>query len=142
MLILLFTACINSVITVDYKTCPMAIELDITEALPGEVVTITGDMSEDFDTSIRVGGANVAVVDFTRDECADCDSCRIFADCNECEACADCTATCASCVQTVTFIVPDVDAGQTAVVLANRYGTSDSVPFTVLAVDTGDDTNR
>ena len=43
-----------------------------------------------------------------------------------------CTELCDLCVETTTFVVPDVAAGPTTVVLVNQWGSTEGLPFTVL----------
>jgi hypothetical protein len=108
---------------------------------PGdEVVLTSAPLTEVWDTLVTVGGTRATVLDLTRDGCDDCDTCVDDAECTVCDVeCVDCTETCATCVETVTIVVPDLPAGDHAVQVVNRHGTSELGTLTVLAgADTGD----
>lgn len=103
-------------------------------AAPGDVVVLDGaPYSEDYDTIVRVGGVGALAVDVTREACSACDACRASEGCRTCGTCEGCDADCDTCVQTLSFTVPDVPAGDAPIVVFNRHGTSAPVPFTVVA---------
>ncbi|TNE91837.1 MAG: hypothetical protein EP330_03820 [Deltaproteobacteria bacterium] len=120
--------------------CTVDGSLDLSEGLPGATVVFTGrPTSELFDTVVHVGGVEAEVVSVDRsDDCVFCDACVTDADCTGCEtSCADCDAVCETCVETTTFLVPDLLPQETTVVLQNLWGSTDPIPFTVLGEDTG-----
>jgi hypothetical protein len=95
-----------------------------------EVVFRGGPVSTVPDTLVRVGGVSADVLDVTRADCTFCDACLSSSDCDPCgSTCADCDAICASCVETITFVVPPVTAGDAPVVIQNLWGATDPIPF-------------
>lgn len=111
-------------------------------ALPGEQVVVTATpVTEDFDTALSVGGVRAEIVSVDRADCDACDACMTDAECGTCSAdCDACDALCeATCVETITFVVPAVDAGETRIELFNAHGGSNRLAFEVLgASDSGD----
>ncbi len=108
---------------------------------PGtEVVATTGPLTELWDTSVRMGSTAAVVTDVTRATCDECDSCRAAAECTSCDACPDCIIDCTPCVETVTFVVPDVAIGTAAVTITNIHGASARSEFAVSEADTAGDT--
>ncbi len=121
--------------------CPVGVTLSTSEGAPGTVITATGTpFSTANDTQVRVGGVAASVTVLERDGCAVCDECRIST-CESCYACTDCDLSCASCVETLTFVVPVVSAGAQSVVITNAYGASEPVAFTVLSTDADTDSD-
>lgn len=120
----------------EFHQCMLDAELSATEGPPGtEIVATGGEYSVDYDTTVLVDAVPAPVLDVVRSNCAFCDGCRdaLEEPCNACEECDDCSISCADCVQTVRFVVPDLAPGAVDVVLTNRFGTSGPIPFTVTA---------
>lgn len=112
------------------------------EAAPGASVVVTaGPLTRSWDTTVLLGGVSAQVVDLERSGCDSCDLCRNQADCNACDDCDDCDALCAvECVESLTFVVPELPAGSYSLQLVNGHGSSAGLSFTVLAplpADTG-----
>ncbi|GDX80093.1 hypothetical protein LBMAG42_19040 [Deltaproteobacteria bacterium] len=125
-------------------TCDLAAPaLSPTEAAVGEtVVAITGPLTESWDTTVSVGSTPASGVVVTRQDCDACDECVAAAECNVCLECDECITDCAACVETVSFVVPEVALGATTVTITNLHAASAPVAFTVVeaAADTGTDT--
>jgi hypothetical protein len=137
----------------EFETCSVDLSLDRDRGAPAEEITVTADpLTWLLDTSVLVGGVPAAVRDLTRSEtCEDCDSCRDEAGCAACGLCAglpldasrrtECfgdplagsEGSCDQCVQTLTFVVPELAPGPTTLVVLNGTGQSPAVPFEVLA---------
>jgi len=135
--------------TTSFPQCTLDATLSADQGAPGDVISITGrEFSQPYDTVVTVGGTEAAVGDVTRTGCSLCDLCRQAAadvhECDACQTCFQCSSYCDTCAQAVTFTVPDVSPGAVSVVVQNRYGSSDALPFVVLpggdtgATDTGD----
>lgn len=114
------------------------------EAAPGEtVVATTGPLTETWDTTVSVGSTPATGVVVARQDCDACDECVSAAECNVCLECDDCIADCATCVETVSFTVPDVALGATTVTITNLHASSAPVAFVVVeaGADTGEGTD-
>ncbi|MDP2309483.1 MAG: hypothetical protein Q8P18_25905 [Pseudomonadota bacterium] len=135
--LLLMLACETATST-SYKTCSLNTPaLAPASAMPGEQVVLTAQpLTEVWDTAVTVGAARAELVEVDRSTCDDCDDCRDTGGCSSCDDCEDCATPCDTCVQTLTFIVPDLGAGEWPVEIVNRHGRSERVLLTVLAVPT------
>ena len=106
-----------------------------------------GPFGQSFDNIVQVDGVR-AEVEATDQQpvtdtggvpvdplaCETCDQCRT----RNAGHCNRCKTQCASCIETLTFVVPVKAAGPASVVVMNVFGGSDPVPFTVDALpDTG-----
>ena len=102
-------------------------------ATVGASVTLTGTpFTSTYDSAVYVGGERATVTDVARTNCTNCDSCRIQNGCTECQDCDACDAICASeCVETVTFDVPELPAGDYGVQLFNAHGQSPVLDLTI-----------
>lgn len=123
---------------IDY--CALDGTLDVSTGEPGtEVVFQGGPVTDVQDTLVRVGGESALVANVAREDCTFCDACINEAGCDPCgTACSACTELCATCVQSVTFVIPEVDPGPTTVVIQNLWGSTDPIAFDVLpGQDTG-----
>lgn len=141
MLALLLFAC-DTTITSTSQSCEVdLISLTPAQVVPGDTVTLTAvPLTEAWDTAIRVGGLEAEVLTVTREGCDDCDVCQAEQGCTGCkEDCDACDATCDTCVETATFTVPALEAGDHAVLLFNANGGSNPVTLTVTEPDTGAD---
>ena len=134
----LLAGCPDSTVS-DFVQCTIDVELDASSGPVGATVIATAEpLSSPEDTLVLVDGVRAPIVDVSRVDCAECDACRASVECDACETCTDCADFCAACVQTATFTIPAGAAGETAVVLQNRYGASDPIPFLVEGGDSGD----
>lgn len=133
MVLWMIFACTTTTSSVS-QTCDLSTPvLTPASALPGAtVVASTGPLTESWDTSVAFVGAAASQVVVGRDACEDCDSCRAAAVCNVCGECADCAIECSTCIETVSFAVPDVPAGSTTLTITNLHAASSPVAFTVL----------
>ncbi|MSQ02988.1 MAG: hypothetical protein EXR71_14055 [Myxococcales bacterium] len=139
MMVFLILACSTSTELVSlHCELPAPLFAPASGASGTEVVATTGPLTELWDTSVRVGSTAATVSAVTRATCDECDSCRASAECTSCDACTDCIVDCSACVETVTFVVPDVAVGPAAVTISNIHGSSARVDFQVSEADTAD----
>lgn len=139
MLLLLAIACEDT--TVDtVPTCPLGEPtMSVSSAAPGDEVRLTlSPLTEAWDTAITVGSARATVKSLERDNCDDCDDCRDSGGCTACSECTACETTCGECLESVTFVVPDLAAGTWPVTVINSHGTSVPVSLVVTAKKSGD----
>jgi hypothetical protein len=94
-------------------------------------------MTESWDTTVGVGSVAATGVSVDRAECDACDTCREEQECNVCGTCTACADDCASCVESVSFVVPDLAPGTYGVVVTNLHAASVAVDLTVTSPDTG-----
>jgi len=136
-----------------HETCDLEVELSVAEAVPGEEVVISGGpQTATYDSHVEVGGLPAVVVDVDRNgACGACETCRVDAGCLVCGTClgtdleeADRIAcfgdpfegtegVCGECEESLVFVVPDLPAGPTTLVVVNATGISDPIPFTIAA---------
>jgi hypothetical protein len=141
MFLSLLLSCVEAV-TVEVPVCEVSLT-SLSPAAAGvgdEVVLSATPLSEVWDTVILVGGVRAELSGLTRDDCDDCDSCREDNECSDCFSdCDACDAQCAAdCVETATFVVPELEPGLTTVELFNTHGGSERIAFEVLGTsDTG-----
>ena len=104
-----------------------------------EVIAQGRPFTSAYDTAVYVGSARATVTAVERERCDPCDECLEEQACTGCDDCDDCDLLCTQCFETVTFEVPELDAGSTVVTLFNRHGHSNALPFELLAPpsDTG-----
>lgn len=112
------------------------------EAAPGETVTLTGaPFTHVWDTAVYLDQTRVPVSEVDRDTCDACDECRDEQGCTECVACDACAIVCEStCVETTSFVVPELPSGEVAVRLFNVHGQSTPLTLTVLSDAVGGET--
>ena len=116
-----------------FATCEVDLALEPSQGFPGdEVVASGGPFSERYDTVVAIDGVSADIVDIDRVDCSTCDTCRFNNGCATCGRCFACEDACASCEQSLTFTVPEVDAGVRVVNVRNRHGESPFVEFLVL----------
>ena len=158
LIALLLTACVTEV-PPSYGACDLTLTLEPASASPGEtILAVTRPLSEPYDTTLRVHGERVPVVEISNgvdcdqcalslesttefdcasdcpvDPCTECTECREFELCGSCGVCPPCETSCDLCRETASFELPmDLEPGQVEVVLANQYGTSNGVTLEVL----------
>jgi hypothetical protein len=121
--------------TTDARTCALHTPTLVpSSAMPGEqIVVTTQPLTEAWDTAVTVGSARAELVAIDRSTCDDCDDCRDTGGCSTCDECEECDTPCDTCVQTLTFVVPDLGAGEWPVEIVNRHGRSERVALTVVA---------
>lgn len=148
------SGCANAVID-EFETCALDLVPVASEGAPGDTIVLTGGpMSEVRDTRVEVGGVRAQVVEVTRDGCETCDGCRVDSGCAPCGLCAGIPlatedrvacfgdplaspavpSSCDACLEAMAFVVPDLAAGFVAVLVINKNGQSDALPFRVLGV--------
>ncbi len=138
----LLLACANTAETT-FPTCTVdLIGLEPASAQVGDTVTLTATpLTQLQDSALRVGGVDAVVSSLDRTDCETCDSCRSTNGCAECgQDCDACDAECRdSCVETLTFLVPELAPGSHGVVLYTAHGGSLQTSLEVLeaAGDTG-----
>ena len=140
-MLLILLGCLPAT-TSSFPTCDVdLVSVSPASATVGEEVTLTATpLTEDWDTAIRVGGIEAPVLAVEREGCSACDSCRLEETCSCTEDCDTCDALCAEeCVETVTFTVPDLTAGEYDIVLFNAHGGSAPLSLVVVDGDTGTD---
>ena len=139
--LLLLLGCTQSTVSIT-ELCDVALDsIEPAKAAPGDAAVITATpLTTDYDTALFVGGVRAQVTAVDREECEECDACREEAACSECGDCDECDVICESdCVETVSFIVPQVAEGAATVQLYNAFGGSSALTLAILASsDTGD----
>ena len=111
------------------------------DGAPGATIIATGNAyTEVHDTVVTVGGEAASVLDVERADCDACDECRVNAGCTSCDDCDDCASDCLTCVETVSFAVPDLPTGAYPVTVTNLHGQSANAAFAVTAAPVTDDT--
>lgn len=144
--------CANAVID-EFETCTLDLAPVASEGAPGDTIVLSGGpMSEVRDTRVEVGGVRAQVVEVTRDGCEICDGCRNDSGCAACGLCAGLPlaaedrvacfgdplasppvpSSCDACIEAVAFVVPDLAPGNVAVLVINKNGQSEAIPFRVL----------
>lgn len=138
-----------------HETCELELSTEAPEAAPGDTVVLTGGpQTRAYDTRVEVGGIPAEVVEVTRStECSSCDDCRVEAECLACGYCAgeileetrraQCFGdpfagtggVCGDCVETVSFVMPELPPGPTTVVVLNANGASEPQAFVVRATE-------
>jgi len=131
-----------------FEQCTVEVRLSDDRATPGTSIVATGGpFGEAYDNVVQVDGVRAEVESTDQQPvtdtggapldplaCESCDQCRT----RNAGHCNRCKTQCASCVETLTFVVPVKDAGPGSVVVMNAFGGSEPVPFTVDALpDTG-----
>lgn len=135
----------------EFENCSLDATLDVAVAAPGDVVVATGGPQfSTFDTAVRVGGLDAEVVEVERTlGCELCDQCRFeAAACTQCGFCPACDEACAvpvadtgatpaappeaGCLETVSFVVPDLPPGTAQVVVVNSFGMSAPTPLEIV----------
>lgn len=139
-LLAVLAACDTASLNLDER-CTVTVDASaLGPVAPSEPVTVAArPMSTRWDTRARLGGVDAEVTEVTRTDCLVCDSCKADAGCDACDTCDACDDACASCLETLTFVVPDSLApGPADLLVFNRSGASDPVRLTVApAPDTG-----
>lgn len=145
MLLLLLMAGCEVSTTAEFPTCQVdLVALSPAAASVGQEVTLTATpLTVQWDTAIRVGGIDATPGTVYREGCETCDTCRETEACSVCDAdCDACDAECqADCVETTSFVVPELPPGLVSVELYNAHGHSQRLSLEILApepVDTGD----
>ena len=119
-----------------FEQCELEAELTPAAAVVGEAVVAEGrQFTTVLDTVVTVGGASAMVVAVERTDCDTCDSCRADSrsNCTLCGTCEACEEACATCVEALTFEVPEQEPGSAPVQITNGYGASFPIAFEVLA---------
>ena len=133
-----------------FEQCSIQGALNTEQAVPGDIVVVSGGpFGETWDNVVEVAGFDAEVVASVRAErvdesgevievgaCERCDTCRIRATGH----CNRCYQACGNCVETLSFIVPEVEAGSTTVVVVNQAGATSPIPLEIIsstASDTG-----
>lgn len=133
----LLTGCPTAT-TTEFHQCELDFQLSLAEGPPQTVVRAVGArLTQPYDTVVQFDGTNATVLDIERVDCSACDACVLEAvdaeACDPCGTCTECDSFCASCVETVSFEVPDIEEGPARVVILNRFGQSGPEPFFVTA---------
>ncbi len=147
----ILAACATTDVTVP-PTCvleaPVVVD-PLGAAAPGVRVTVrTAPLTTLADTVVIVGSTLAELDNVTRQDCEACDSCRTENACTTCGTeCSDCADVCgsapadgsAACVETVSFVAPELPAGTYPLVVQNGVGVSSAgaLDIAAVAVDTG-----
>jgi len=125
----------------ELPTCELQVTAPAETVSTADSVTVVGrPFTNLLDTSVRFEGSEAPVTNVDREDCTLCDPCRESAGCTVCETCEACTASCETCIETVTFDVPELATGKYTVVFRNRYGLSTPADWDVVNpsdLDTG-----
>jgi hypothetical protein len=124
-----------------FEQCTLAASLDQQSGVPGQTIVVTGGpFGETWDNLVKVDGTLADVVETTQTERLDESGETVEAEaCERCDACREraagtcnrCYQACGNCVETLSFVVPDVSGGDTSVLILNGNGGSEPAPFTV-----------
>jgi hypothetical protein len=119
------TACLTDTVVVGDR-CAVSLESVAPDpASVGQTVTLTGGpFTTAYDTSVYVGQRRALVLELARTSCNECDSCRDNNGCTECDDCDACDEVCASCEESLLVEVPEVEPGETTVLVFNAYGAT------------------
>ncbi len=111
-----------------------------TNASPGDSVVVTGGpFTSTYDSAVYVGESRAVVDDVDRSSCYECDSCQAENNCSVCGDCDVCDAVCATtCIEALTFVVPDLPTGTYAVQLFNGHGQSNAATLSVQGTSTSE----
>jgi hypothetical protein len=136
--LLLAVACDTASSSSEDATCALDVPtLAPASAAPGAQVVVTAHpLTDVWDTAVTVGPTRADLVDLDRSTCDTCDDCRDTGECSSCDVCDVCATDCEGCVETVTFVVPDLAPGEWPVEVVNRHGRTQTVTLTVLAAET------
>jgi hypothetical protein len=105
------------------------------QAWVGDRVDLTGrPFTSAYDTAVYVGSERATILSIAREGCEACDDCLDDEGCSGCDDCDACDPLCDQCIETVAFVVPQVEAGPAAVQLFNRHGESDELELEVLSI--------
>lgn len=117
----------------DPRTCSLDTPtLSPASGVPGDEIVVTVQpLTEVWDTVVTVGAERADVLEIDRSTCEECDDCRTDAGCSTCDRCETCDSACETCEQSLTFIVPELAAGDWSVDIVNRHGRSEPVVLTV-----------
>jgi hypothetical protein len=104
-----------------------------------EIIAQGGPLTSTYDTAVYVGSERATITSLDRQRCDPCDECLAEEACTGCDDCDPCDLLCSQCFETVTFVVPQHEAGSTVVTLFNRHGQSNALPLELVTepVDTG-----
>jgi hypothetical protein len=99
----------------------------------GESVQLVGTpFTSGYDSAVYIDGERARVLDVDRSTCVTCDACRAQAGCTECSDCDVCDQICTNtCTETITFEVPDLEAGDHSLQLFNAHGQTEVLDFSV-----------
>jgi len=134
-----------------FETCELDVTLEVASAAPGqEVVLLGGPQTSPYDTRVEVGGVPAEVVGIERNAaCSTCETCRTDAECLVCGTCLGAAlddanrvacfgdpfegtkGICGDCEEQVAFVVPQLPAGPTTIVVLNRNGASAPLAFAI-----------
>lgn len=116
-------------------------EISPSEGQAGDTVSATlRPTTTIWDTAVYVDGDRAEVVEINRENCEACDQCKEDFGCLDCDDCDDCDLLCRTdCVESASFIVPEITPGQSQVIIYNGHGGSNAYPLMVTGnIDTGD----
>ncbi len=132
----LFALACESAETESYDPCDVALLLVKPDsALPGAEAVVAGrPFTSLYDSAIYLDTQRATLTNLERYQCDQCDSCLENYDCNRCSDCDTCDRTCSDCVETISFVIPDIEAGPHALRLFNRHGESNALEFVVEVV--------
>jgi len=140
-LVPLFLSCGSQSIDIA-EDCDVRIdEIAPSEAQAGDTISATlRPTTTIWDTAVYVDDERAEVVEIIRENCETCDQCKIDFGCLDCDDCDDCDLVCRTeCVESTTFILPEISPGEAQVVIYNGHGGSNPYPLLVTAnIDTGD----
>ena len=96
------------------------------------VATVVGHpLTEAWDTALYVGSVRATLTSIERAGCDAWDGCVSSSGCNPCDDCDACDPSRTECRESATFVIPETTPGPASVILFNRHGESNALPFTV-----------
>ncbi len=100
----------------------------------------TAPITSIWDTAVYVNNERAEITEIQRDNCDACDQCKTDFACLACDDCDACDEICRTeCVESLAFIVPELDPTDAQVVIYNGHGGSNPSPFSVTGpMDSGD----
>ena len=134
MFCLVLVSCSES-IDPSISRCDVLLETtDPVSAEAGSTVLAYGNpLTDKTDTALFLGSSRADIQSIERQNCEDCDTCKLEMGCSDCSDCPACAPTCNDdCIETILFTVPEVDAGVQELLFYNAHGSSNTLSFEVL----------
>jgi hypothetical protein len=137
---LLFLACDSSEVVTINRCQVQIINATPQVAQIGEPLYISAyPMTETWDTIVDFNGSTSEIININKDNCTDCDECRIINSCTSCDYCELCIDSCIECAQSIEVVVPELFSTTTAEIsITNAHGTSDYYSVSIESANSDD----